>query len=368
MNAIDRIRQRHSQTGVQLRVTIPSQVKPSLLLVGCVDARLNPRDDIGIPDGAALIHRTIAASIPAYDPNDSSSREFNEVLTGALKAGIRDIAVMGHTHCGGLEACLCGEHEKLRYVKDHLAPLEPIRSIARNAQEMEDRSVAQIIANIKTYPVVQDAEQQGLINLHGWVVHTGSKRIRQMDLRHADHAFEPMPTLASLPEKASVIDRIAHQQAAYAEKPAREPQRHEPELIILSDMDAEVNPANDLSIPYGKAIISRDVITPGDDLPLGKKAAVQFAVEAKGVRDVVVLGHYDSRRQGDDYEKASAQVMRRMERLRQFDFLKGPSERGVVKIHGWVFDNAMHPPAIFEANQKGGFAPMAAITHSARHP
>ncbi|MDX2112326.1 MAG: carbonic anhydrase [Alphaproteobacteria bacterium] len=359
MNAIDRIRMRQAITGVQLRVTIPSQVKPSLLLVGCVDARLNPRDDIGIPDGAALIHRTIAATIPAYDPADSSSREFNDVLTGALAGGIRHIAVMGHTHCGGLEACLCGEHEKLRHVKDHLTPLEPVRAVAQGAREMEDKSVAQIIANIRTYPVVQRAQEQGAVDLHGWVVHTGNKRIRQMDLSRPERAFAPMPPLASLPEKASVIDRIAHQQAAYAEKPAREPQRHEPELIILSDMDAEVNPANDLSIPYGKAIIYRDVITPGDDLPLGKKAAIQFAVEAKGVRDVVVLGHYDSRREGDDYEHACTQVLRRMERLKQFDFLKGPSERGVVKIHGWVFDNAMHPPAILEASQKGDFVPMA---------
>jgi len=101
-STIDEIRKLQAGQGIQLSITTPSAVKPHMLLLGCVDARLNPRDDIGIPDGAAIIRRTISAAVPPYDPADPSSQQFEKVLSETFAKDIKDIAEIGHTYCGGL--------------------------------------------------------------------------------------------------------------------------------------------------------------------------------------------------------------------------------------------------------------------------
>lgn len=360
---IDNIRKAQASQGVQLRITLPSAVKPKLLLLGCVDARLNPRDDIGIPDGDAVIHRTIAAVVPEYNPKDETSVEFNKVITETIANGIKDVAVMGHTYCGGLDGCLKDNHMTLPYVREHIKPIMAVREQAHGIEDkeqrhvtMEDRSVAQIIANIKTYPVVQQAMARGDLNLHGWVIHTGTRRIREMDMAHPAEPFKPMEILETKPANSGVIDLVRFKQGEVVKENRHAPS-HKPEMVIFGDMDAEINPANDLSIPYGKAIIYRDAITTGEDLPLGKKATLQFGIEAMHVKDVVVLGHYDSRKPEENMEKAQIQVRRRVERLKKF--LSTQPAMQAAQVHGWVYDNAMHPPRIFEMDSQQVFKPMA---------
>src|SRR5438552_3880431 len=98
--------------------------KPDTLLIGCIDARLNPAYDIGIPHGNALIRRTIAALIP---PHTDGVNDASAMLDYAIgKKGIKHIAIMGHTLCGGLEACRCGDDRALPAVHQHLDSIHPL--------------------------------------------------------------------------------------------------------------------------------------------------------------------------------------------------------------------------------------------------
>ena len=166
--------------------------KPEMLYIGCIDARLDPIRDIGIKMGTALIHRTIAALVAGVDaqgrPRNISEAASVEFAVNVMKVG--NIVVAGHTHCGGLQACLHGvKGPSTNFLAVYLKPLNKLRKeVLQNEHKniaqrhaLEEGSVRMSIENLMTYPFVKKAVEQGKLQLHGWVIDTASKRILVMD-------------------------------------------------------------------------------------------------------------------------------------------------------------------------------------------
>lgn len=191
MDVIDFIRAR--QAGMpEPESDIPPEHKPQFLLIGCVDARLSIHKDIGFPDGSTLIYRNIAALIGGKHPAEGVERISEaaalEFAVDVMK--VKHIAVMGHTDCGGIKACLNGAHdEHTQSIRKYLTPLNETReavvahggNIEAQARAMEEAAVRQSVANLMTYPAVAKAVAEGRLVVHGWVMNTGSGRLSEMN-------------------------------------------------------------------------------------------------------------------------------------------------------------------------------------------
>lgn len=216
---MDRIRLQQAQAALPLNHSMPVH-QPEMLYIGCVDARLDPIEDIGIEKGKALIFRNISALVlkeehPITPGEIMHSADIPQnVGIGAvldfflnhivLPGGkIKHIVVSGHTDCGGLKACQfqqCNDHD--HYLPLYLQSLEPVRrkvmaeaaahnwNDAQTLQALEKESVRLSMANLLTYPSVQEALQRGLLEIHGWVIDTATQSITEMNLQTLE--FEPM--------------------------------------------------------------------------------------------------------------------------------------------------------------------------------
>lgn len=179
----------------ELGVTPPEDHKPEMLLIGCVDARLDPKTDIGIPRGKALIYRNIAALVAGQDSGEGDRLSVAATLEFAINSmHVQKIVVMGHTSCGGIRAYIQGAHEDTQHIYKYLKPLENLRvkgqTEDQQARNMEKAAVVFSIENLMTYEVVQEAVKKGTLQLQGWVLDTGSRLIWEMDPE--SHEFHPM--------------------------------------------------------------------------------------------------------------------------------------------------------------------------------
>lgn len=201
-----RLKQQLAQAPVQ---TAPPPHRPEMLYIGCVDARLDPIDDIGIPKGKALIYRNVAALVrPAsgggnVEKVEAAGGEIPEnVSVGAALeffirhipapagGGKKQIVVSGHTDCGGIHACLHGaakpeDHHLKRYLsalKDACARVLGMSGLSdeQRHRALEEDSVRQSVQNLKTYDVVKKAVEAGQVELHGWVIDTATQRISEL--------------------------------------------------------------------------------------------------------------------------------------------------------------------------------------------
>jgi len=193
MDVIDHIRQMQAQLEDGPAET--PEHNPEMLLIGCIDARL-PVHSIGIPRGRSLIMRQIAALISgrsgiARRPAEIAALEFALVVKK-----VRHIAVMGHTVCGGIRACL--EKPDLPHLPRYLAPLDPVHrmivkqggSLEEQARRMEQEAVRQSLHNLRRYPMVAEAEREGRVKLHGWVVDVATQHLSVLD--ETTGVFSPM--------------------------------------------------------------------------------------------------------------------------------------------------------------------------------
>jgi carbonic anhydrase len=204
VDVLDIIRARQASQPVPEGAILPEH-KPEMLLIGCVDARLDVREDVGIPQGRALIHRNIAALVRSNpDPADNEGSSVAASLEFAINVmKVKHIVVMGHTDCGGIRACLIGDHdESTENIRKYLTPLEATRedviahggNIEAQARAMEEAAVRQSVKNLMSYPVVTKALKEGRIDVHGWVINTACKQISEMDLDSGK--FRPMREVA----------------------------------------------------------------------------------------------------------------------------------------------------------------------------
>ena len=219
MNKI-RLRQEHAIMPPRRN---PSEHRPKMLYIGCVDARLDPIKDIGIGRGEALIFRNIGAIVlkDAFGENvsasplhpDSSEIPSNTSIGAVLefflhhipseKGEVKHVVISGHTDCGGMKACLQGlqgGHD--HYLPLYLESLDGVRKKVMDAAQengwdnaqalhaLEEESVRNSIKNLQTYPAVSKAIKEGKLAIHGWVINTATQRISEMNPETLQ--FEPM--------------------------------------------------------------------------------------------------------------------------------------------------------------------------------
>jgi carbonic anhydrase len=200
MPAIEHIieRQRERFAGNAPTAAVPPEHSPEMLLIGCVDARLDIISELGIPKGKALVYRNIAALVQGSQQNDISHMSEAAALEFAIDVmRVKDVVVMGHTDCGGIRACLEGaEHHP--DIHTYLQSLDSVRdeviagggNDTAQARAMEEAAVCQSMQNLHSYDVVKRAVEEGRLRLHGWLINTATGAIRQLD--HATGLFTEM--------------------------------------------------------------------------------------------------------------------------------------------------------------------------------
>lgn len=176
MSLITEILERNNKQLHPDYLTIPEH-KPEMLLIGCVDARKDPIDDLGVPKGKALILRNIAALIRGTSVAPEQRETEAAALEFAVKVmKVKHIAVMGHTDCGGIRASL--EEVELTDIKNYLSPLKELRQKVRAADMphdeklrlLEKEAVRMSVENLQSYDYIKDRIATGELSIHGWIV------------------------------------------------------------------------------------------------------------------------------------------------------------------------------------------------------
>lgn len=152
---------------------------PTIMVIACCDSRAAPETVFNTGPGEIFVARNVANLVPPYAPDGqyhSTSAALEYALT-TLK--VKHVVVMGHARCGGITAALSPSAEPLSpgdFIGKWMNLLKPVSdSIADNSYlttaerqtALERMSIRNSIANLRTFPGVTEAEQDGSLMLHG---------------------------------------------------------------------------------------------------------------------------------------------------------------------------------------------------------
>jgi carbonic anhydrase len=171
---------------------LTAQQKPRYMWIGCSDSRVPANQIIGLAPGEIFVHRNVANVVVHSDLNALSTIQF-----AVERLKVRDILLVGHYGCSGVQAALEGARigladNWLRHIQDvrdrHQTLIDAAPESARANILCELNAVEQVL-NVAQSTVLQDAWARDQdVTLHGCVygLHDGLLKDLQMHLGGKD--------------------------------------------------------------------------------------------------------------------------------------------------------------------------------------
>lgn len=154
--------------------------KPKTLLIGCSDSRVDPALLTDCDPGDLFIVRNVANLVPPFE-NDLSTHGVSAAIEFAVcYLEVRQIIVLGHSGCGGINALMSGRRPKSEadFVGRWMQIAEPARQQVLEAlkdkplsEQVRACEVASIIVsmdNLMTFPFIAERVEAGKLALIGW--------------------------------------------------------------------------------------------------------------------------------------------------------------------------------------------------------
>tara|TARA_R110002051_G_scaffold138145_1_gene210870 strand:+ start:2889 stop:3515 length:627 start_codon:yes stop_codon:yes gene_type:complete len=149
--------------------------KPHTLVVACSDSRADPAVIFDTAPGQLFVIRNVANLVPPYEPDGQLHGVSAALEFGVKVLKVKRIMVMGHAHCGGVNAMLSGAPDNCQ---DFVAPwvaqgAETVRlateSIAPDeAERVAEEAVVRLsLKNLRTFPWIAEREAAGELELTG---------------------------------------------------------------------------------------------------------------------------------------------------------------------------------------------------------
>ena len=165
--------------------------RPQVLVIACVDSRVDPAVIFDTAPGQLLTIRNVANLVPPYAPDAAYHG-----TSAALEFGIRvleipTLVVLGHGQCGGVRALLDGAPPNAGdFVAQWMSIAEPARRVALQCEDAEARErccehevVKTSLTNLRSFPWIAAREASGQLKLQGawFAIRTGVLSVLQPD-------------------------------------------------------------------------------------------------------------------------------------------------------------------------------------------
>ena len=172
--------------------SLVKQQTPKYMWIGCSDSRVPANQITGLEPGEVFVHRNVANIVVHSDLNALSAIQF-----AVERLKVKDIMVVGHYGCSGVQAALEGARIGLadnwiRHIQDvrhrHRQLLESLPEAVR-ANALCDINVIEQVVNVSVSTVMIDAWARGQgVAVHGWSfgVHDGLLQDLQMSVSGPD--------------------------------------------------------------------------------------------------------------------------------------------------------------------------------------
>jgi len=177
-----RFRSNHWETQRERWDELKEGQSPKVMIISCSDSRVDPTQIFDTNPGETFVVRNVAALVPPYEisPGQHGVSAALEFAIQFLK--VEEIVVMGHGSCGGCAAALSEQMKDAPtgdggFIAQWITLLDDARrkvvekhpdSRSSDAQlAMEHEGVRTSIANLATFPFVQDKLADGSIKLIG---------------------------------------------------------------------------------------------------------------------------------------------------------------------------------------------------------
>jgi carbonic anhydrase len=169
---------------------------PKALVLGCIDSRVDPARIFDTAPGEVLTVRNVANLVPPYAPDATYHGTSAALEFGVRVMKVQHLIVLGHGLCGGVKALLEDAPDpSLEFIAPWMSIARPALDRALRCGRPDERQllcehevIKVSLANLMTFPWVNERVAAGKLNLHGaWF----DIRFGELLLLQQDGSFAP---------------------------------------------------------------------------------------------------------------------------------------------------------------------------------
>ncbi|MGE3247937.1 MAG: carbonic anhydrase [Beijerinckiaceae bacterium] len=152
---------------------------PKTMIIGCADSRVDPATIFSAGPGELFVVRNVAALVPPCEEGGGYHGTSAALEFAVEGLRVRQIVIMGHGLCGGVAASLTAAEGVAvgRFIGPWVGLLEKVRDemlgedahLTGDARQraLEHLAVKLSLENLRGFPFVQKALDEGRLTLHG---------------------------------------------------------------------------------------------------------------------------------------------------------------------------------------------------------
>ena len=149
--------------------------QPETMVIACSDSRADPAMVFGAAPGELFVVRNVAALVPPYEPDGRRHGVSAALEFGVRVLGVKQIVVLGHARCGGVQALLEGAPKNAPdFVEPWMSIAEPalwrtapMLETAARPEAYEKEVVRLSLDNLLSFPWIAEKIGAGHLRLHG---------------------------------------------------------------------------------------------------------------------------------------------------------------------------------------------------------
>ena len=165
---------------------------PKTLIIGCSDSRVDPGVITDAAPGDLFVVRNVANLVPPCETDGAHHGTSAALEYAVCQLQVKNIVVLGHAHCGGIEALMEGYDQR---DEGFIGPWVKIVAAARDkvlerwpgaGSEFQQRAceragVLVSLANLQTFPFIKEAMEAERLRLYGWYFDIDNGELLQYD-------------------------------------------------------------------------------------------------------------------------------------------------------------------------------------------
>ncbi|MBL6958691.1 MAG: carbonic anhydrase [Rhodospirillales bacterium] len=178
----------------QFKKLVSEGQSPKVALVACSDSRVDPAIVLSVEPGQIFMVRNVANIVPPYEGEGTYHGTIAALEYAVRGLTVEHIIVMGHAHCGGIQALMEGgvpEDWEQSYIpkwmslvdsaKQRVEATLPDAPIDVKLRQCEKEAVHVSLENMMTFPWIEQKVEERTLNLHGWYVDIGKGELLVYD-------------------------------------------------------------------------------------------------------------------------------------------------------------------------------------------
>ena len=154
--------------------------EPRAIVIACCDSRTDPATIFDTDPGEIFVIRNVANLVPPFEVGGGRHGVSAALEFAVTQLRVPEIVVMGHERCGGISAALTGQfhgaaageggfvHKWMSQIEAPAGAIAEQHGTGEEAQRLlEEVSIRQSLANLRTFPFVAEREKNGTLKLLG---------------------------------------------------------------------------------------------------------------------------------------------------------------------------------------------------------